>query len=335
MQRTGLTDSVSIWRRLVSRKAFRIIVALLLFLVVFLYILLPFVLDRLDGTAKPLGILPNSVSLKGQEVLPTRFLQRPDGKIAFDDSGTPGPLVICVPSMGDLRQEYRYLTPQLAAAGYRVVTMDVRGHGESSVGWSDYSAAAVGSDILALAAELNAGSAYIIGTSMAGGAAVWAAAEAPNLIAGQVLIDAFVRDHPSTFMDKLIIKLGSGGPWGQSVWSMYYKTLYPTKPPVDISTYIGALKANLRESGRFTALKKMLAGSQAATEARINSVKAPTLIIMGTKDPDFPKPEEEVAWLKEHLHGDLLMVEGAGHYPHAEMPEQVGPAIIAFLKGHH
>ena len=73
-----------------------------------------------------------------------------DGLIAFDDSGGNGPIVICVPGLGDLRQQYRFLAPRLASKGFRVITMDVRGHGASSVDWPDYSAAAVGADIVAL-----------------------------------------------------------------------------------------------------------------------------------------------------------------------------------------
>ena len=61
----------------------------------------------------------------------TLFLDHANGRIAYDVIGA-GPLVICVPSMGDVRGEYRFLAPRLAQAGYRVVTMDVRGHGESS-----------------------------------------------------------------------------------------------------------------------------------------------------------------------------------------------------------
>jgi len=61
----------------------------------------------------------------------TQHLRLSDGTLAFDDQGE-GPLVLCVPAGGDLRSEYRFLTPQLVAAGYRVVTMDIRGQGESS-----------------------------------------------------------------------------------------------------------------------------------------------------------------------------------------------------------
>ena len=113
----------------------------------------------------------------------TLFLDHQNGRIAYDETGT-GPLVVCVPSMGDVRAEYRFLAPQLAQAGYRVVTMDVRGHGESSTAWDDFSVAGVGSDIVALIRHLDGGPAVVVGESMAAGATVWAAAEAPELVAG-------------------------------------------------------------------------------------------------------------------------------------------------------
>src|SRR5580692_1226207 len=78
----------------------------------------------------------------------TQFLKLPDGQIAYDDSGGTGPLIICVPGLGDVRQQYRFLAPRLVAAGFRVVTIDLPGHGESSVDWPDYSPAAVGADIV-------------------------------------------------------------------------------------------------------------------------------------------------------------------------------------------
>lgn len=319
------------------RRGFTVAVGLLLIFVLGPYAILPVALDRLDGTTAPRGALSDSLLPEGDTTMETRFLTRPEGTIAYDDSGAPGPLVLAVPSMGDLRQEYRFLRPHLVAAGYRVVTMDVRGHGESSVGWADYSAAAVGSDIVALLRHLDAGPAFVVGTSMAGGATVWAAAEAPELVAGQALIGPFVRDHPEgaskSAATELLIKTLFAGPWGVPAWSMYYKSLYPTAPPADLGVYRGALKANLREPGRFAALRAMLAASKAACEARLGKVSAPTLVIMGTKDPDFPRPEAEARWLSERLGGKVLMVEGAGHYPHAELPDQVGPAIVTFLAG--
>ena len=109
-----------------------------------------------------------------------QFLDRTEGKIAYEISGDGGPLVVCAPGMGDLRSVYRFVVPTFEEHGYRVVTMDLRGMGDSSVDWSDYSESAIGSDIVALVKHLDAGSAILIGNSISAGAAVWAAAEAPQ-----------------------------------------------------------------------------------------------------------------------------------------------------------
>ncbi len=261
----------------------------------------------------------------------TQYLERGEGRIAFDDSSGSGPLVVCIPGMGDVRAQYRYLTPQLVASGYRVVTMDLRGHGESSVGWADYSAAAVGSDIVALLRHLNAGPAMLVGNSMAGAASVWAAAEAPELVSGLALLDPFVRDIPPSFVQDMALKLMLTGPWKVGAWLTYYSSLYPSHKPADFTAYKARLKANLSEPGRFAALKAMIAAPKAACEARLAEVSAPTLVVMGTKDPDFKDPAAEAQLVAGMLHCTAHMVEGAGHYPHAEMPEQVGPEIFKFL----
>src|SRR5690349_15697050 len=123
----------------------------------------------------------------------TRYINRGEGKIAYDDTGR-GPLVVCVPGMGEMRGEYRFLTPRLLAVGYRVVTMDMRGHGESTARWRDMSMDAQGSDIVALVRHLDAGPALLVANSMGCAAAVCADAQAPDLIAGMVLTGPAVRD---------------------------------------------------------------------------------------------------------------------------------------------
>ena len=260
----------------------------------------------------------------------TQFLSQENGKIAYDDVGN-GPLVICVPSMGDVRAEYRFLIPQLVSAGYRAVSIDVRGLGESSPVWKDYSVVGVGKDIVALARELKAGSAIIVGTSMAAGAAVWAAAEAPELIRGIIMIGPFVRGDGNWFLETLFSVMFAR-PWGPAMWVKYYSTLYPSRKPVDFEDYSARLLQNLKERGRLESLQHMLHASKRASEERIPRVHQPTLVLMGSKDPDFKNPEAEAKWVAENLKGTYTMIEGAGHYPHAEMPEGTGPLILNFIQ---
>ena len=74
----------------------------------------------------------------------TQYFERPDGRLAYDDSGGSGELVLMLPGIAALRSEYRYLAPQLSQAGYRAVTVDLRGQGESSVPWKSYDVPSVG-----------------------------------------------------------------------------------------------------------------------------------------------------------------------------------------------
>lgn len=260
----------------------------------------------------------------------TKFLDANGGKIAYDEIGG-GPLVLLVPSMGDVRAEFRFLAPKLAEAGYRAVSLDVRGHGESSTHWSDYSVAGVGADLLALIRAENRGKATIIGDSMAGGAAVWAAAEAPESVDGLVLIDPFVRGEGNLPL-QLLFRAMFARPWGPTLWVRYYQSLYPTRKPTDFSQYLAALRANLSEPGRLEALQHMLGASKRSSAERVARVTAPTLVLMGSKDPDFKNPESEAQWVAENVHGTYILIPDAGHYPHAEMPEVTTPLILDFLK---
>jgi pimeloyl-ACP methyl ester carboxylesterase len=260
----------------------------------------------------------------------THYMNQENGKIAYDITGE-GQLVVCVPSLGDLRGEYRFLVPLLVKAAYRVATMDVRGHGETSKGWNDYSVAGVGQDILALIRELNAGPAVVVGDSMGGGAAIWAAAEAPDLVRGLILVDPFVDGSGNRFL-QLLFSIMFARPWGPSMWLKYYASLYPTRKPADFPEYCAALYANLKEPGRLEATRQMLFASKQASGERMSMVNKPTLVLMGSKDPDFKNPEGEAKRVAEALRGKYAMIENAGHYPHAEMPEVTGPLMLDFMQ---
>ena len=62
-----------------------------------------------------------------------------------------------------IASEAAFAWRRLAAAGYRVAAMDVRGYGESTVAWPDYLAASVGADVVALIRALGKDQAILIG----------------------------------------------------------------------------------------------------------------------------------------------------------------------------
>src|SRR5215469_14455461 len=113
----------------------------------------------------------------------TRFLELSDGTLACDDAGD-GPLIVAIPAMLDLRSELRFLVPLLVDAGFRVVTLDQRGMGETSGRWPAYGSTPLAHDLMALLRHLDSGPAVVYGTSNGAAASVYAAAEAPELIRG-------------------------------------------------------------------------------------------------------------------------------------------------------
>lgn len=263
----------------------------------------------------------------------TQFITNEGGRIAFEDTGGNGPAILAIPGMGDLRSEYRLIRPALQQAGHRVITMDARGFGETSAQWSDFSARAVGRDAVAVLKHLGAGPATILGNSFAAGSALWAAQDAPEAVNGVVLLGPIVRDLEASIMQKLALKVGFAGPWRVGFWTMYWDSLFPTNKPADHAAVKAAITSNLKEAGRMDALLAMLSLSKADTSAILNKTTVPSLVVMGTKDPDFADAVEEARMLAGKLNAETMIVDGAGHYPHAEMADLVAPRILSFIDG--
>ena len=258
-----------------------------------------------------------------------RTLDRGEGRIAYEVTGT-GPLVVCVPGMGELRSSYRHNVRALVDAGFRVATMDLRGHGDSDATFSSYDDVATAQDALALVEELG-GPALVVGSSMGAGAAVWAAAERPDLVAGVALVGPFVRNPRSNPLMTALFRLLMAGPWAPAAWVSYLPSLYPGARPDDFEEHRALVRDSMRRPGRARAFRRTTRTSHAPAEARLGEVQAPALVVMGTADPDFGDAAAEARWIAEQL-GDarLVLVRDAGHYPHTEQPEVVDPELVSF-----
>jgi pimeloyl-ACP methyl ester carboxylesterase len=259
----------------------------------------------------------------------TRFLHSQGGWLAYEDRGA-GPLVLCLPAPGDLRAEYRFLTPLLIEAGYRVVTMDLRGHGESSASWTDYSVARVGEDLTALLRYLDAGPALIISTSITAGAAICAAADGPSLVRGLVLIGPLVHDTWPWWQRQLLLGPLLGSLWGPALWIRYYRTLYPAGAPSDFEDYLARLRTKLREPRRMTAVRQMTTASRRLQVARLCDVTSPSLVLIGGDDPEYEDPVTAAWELADPLQADVALAEGVGHHPQCEVPAWTAGQIVAF-----
>lgn len=260
------------------------------------------------------------------------YLDRPGGRLAYTAHGDPAdPLVLLVHGMGDRSETFRFLVPRLTAAGYSAVTLDVRGHGRSTADWPSVSPAEVGGDVVALLGHLGR-TAVVLGQSAGCAAALWAAAEDPGHVTGLVLESGFISDAPVPWYLLPAYAVVTHVPWA---WSLYYRSLYPVRRPDDLPGYLTALRRLESERGRMAALRGF-AAHQDACVARIPEVRVPALVVMGSRDPDFPDPRAAARDYAEALggHATAEVVEGAGHYPHADTPDETARVVLGFLDAH-
>ena len=232
----------------------------------------------------------------------TEYADVVGGRIAYEVAGQ-GPLVVLSPGMGDTRSTYRFLAPLIANAGYRVASVDLRGHGQSSTGWDSLHRADTAGDLVQVIQKLG-GPAVIVGQSFSGGSATIAAATNPDLVRAVVEIDPFTRPPTISVAALLrnahhrraVLLLGQLLITGRvKTWLKYLDVAYPGRKPDDWDTWLAALEANLREPGRMKAARKMGGAKATDAAAQLANVRCPVLVVMGRDDPDWPDPEAEAA----------------------------------------
>ncbi|QIG41686.1 alpha/beta hydrolase [Nocardioides anomalus] len=265
------------------------------------------------------------------------------GTLAYELSGT-GPLVVLAHGMGNDRAAYRFLVPQLVAAGYRVANLDVRGCGESTATFASYSRTDIAGDLVALVRHLG-GPAVLVGHSISGGAVTIAAAEAPELVSGVVELAPFTRKQSFRLGDlrSRTYRQGMGrlvrtGLFGsRKAWRSYLELAFPGRRPADWDADLARLDEQLGAGGRMRTLQAMGRSAPADAGARLGDVRCPVLVVEGSRDPDWVDARAEgeavVAALPGGL-GRLAVVEGAGHYPHTQFPDETAALVVSFLREH-
>ncbi|GAA4749178.1 alpha/beta hydrolase [Amnibacterium soli] len=269
----------------------------------------------------------------------TEQLHTDEGTLAYDLEGS-GPLVVLAHGMGDSRHSYRFVVPQLVAAGYRVANLDIRGCGDSSTDWRSYERADMARDLVALVRHLG-GPAVIVGQSISGGAATIAAASAPELVAGVVELAPFTRAQSVDLVGllknahragslQLIRVMAAGSVQG---WLSYLDVAIPAKP-ADWAAERRRIETALRRPERMAVLRAMTRTSPADAGARLADVRCPVLVVEGDADPDWADPRAEGLRILADLpagNGELTVLDGVGHYPHAEAPDRVVALLQPFL----
>jgi proline iminopeptidase len=199
----------------------------------------------------------------------------------------------------------------------------------------------------------------LLGHSWGSGLAVLYAAQHPEHVA-RLILDAPVPPRPGTYLDQynagIAARLDSGETARRAASDSLQKVADDPYPPCRESSRLflrgvaatpetasrirgdlcAATAANLRWQ---SVLNRRVWGSFWDDTAKegydwrplARGVSAPTLVIHGNRDPLPLAGSEE--WARALPHARLVVITDAGHYLHAEQPEQFFPAVEAFLAG--
>ncbi|MDO8688043.1 MAG: alpha/beta hydrolase, partial [Dehalococcoidales bacterium] len=130
--------------------------------------------------------------------------------IHYEITGS-GKTIILIHGLGGNSQRWETLVPALSRH-YRVLTWDVRGHGQSDKSEGDYSVKLFASDLAAVLEKQQIRSAFVLGHSMGGIIALRFALDFPNLCSALIVSSStaevntqatkYFQDLAATVMEK-------------------------------------------------------------------------------------------------------------------------------------
>ncbi|AKJ09145.1 hydrolase [Streptomyces incarnatus] len=220
----------------------------------------------------------------------------------------------------------------LTAAGYRVITPDLRGYGRSSVTPGKVFLSDFADDLAALLDHLDIGRAVVGGVSMGGQIAMEFQHRHPRRVQALVLSDTSApaeTDEGKEFRNRLADRLLAEGMdcyAGEVIDKMLAPYNVAALPDV-AERVLGMMRAT-DPRGAAAALR----GRAERPDYRdtLAAVREPVLIVVGADDVYTPVADAE-AIHRLVPHATLVVIEKAGHLPGAEQPGAFNRALLDFL----
>jgi pimeloyl-ACP methyl ester carboxylesterase len=261
------------------------------------------------------------------------FARLNDVDLFFTDEGTGTPVVLVHGWTCD-SHDWSFQIDQFAAQ-HRVVALDIRGHGRSSVAADgQYSPKAFASDVAALIEYLELEPVVAIGHSMGAVIVAALAVEYPQHVRGLVEVDAAYGLAPGVAADAMLGAAAAleqndpvevacavlGGadlsttPTSLKVW--HRRRLLGTDPDVIAKSfrgiYVGPEQFGLRPEA----------------DAYLQRRECPILVITA----DGARSEWEIDTFK-HAHSRMVSWEGSGHWLHQERWPEFNRLVLEWIDG--
>ncbi len=233
-----------------------------------------------------------------------------DGALIWYASYGSGPAVILLHGGLGHSGNWGYQVSALAAAGYRVVTIDSRGHGRSTRDDKPYSYELMASDVVAVMDHLSLDKAALVGWSDGACVALVLASRAPARVAG-VFFFACNMDPSGTkeidaspLLDRCINRHRKD-----------YAMLSAT--PGDFDQFVGAVGLMMRTQPNYT-------------KEDLGAIKVPVAIVIGAHD-EFIK-REHANYLADAIpDSELIILPNVSHFAPLQRPDEFNETALAFI----
>ncbi|WP_026927028.1 alpha/beta fold hydrolase [Granulicoccus phenolivorans] len=249
------------------------------------------------------------------------------------------PLVLMLHGIGQTRHSWRQAGPNLAARGFRVLSLDARGHGDSA--WSAdgrYDLPRLAEDLLTVLDQLP-GRATLVGASMGGLTSLLVAEAVPDRVRSLVLVDIVARAREEG--SQRIRAFMSGNIGGFATLEEAADAIADYLPHRRRNPNPQGLRKNLRqgEDGRWywhwdPAIMAMQQGEH-RTDTQARALRAgatltcPTLLVYGrSSDVVDEEAIEEFRAVAPHL--EIRSLVGAGHTAASDVNDVFTETVVEF-----
>jgi pimeloyl-ACP methyl ester carboxylesterase len=254
-----------------------------------------------------------------------------------------GPVLLLLHGIAGSSRTWRDVFPRLTDR-FTVIAPDLMGHGQSEKRVGDYSLGAFASGIRDLLEALGIDRASVVGQSFGGGVAMQLAYQHPEQCERLVLVDSgglgrevnwmlrFMTLPGSEYVMPLIFP-GFVRDWGDSL----FRTVNDRGIRLGRIAEMWSAYASLAEAENRQAFARIIRsvldpGGQtvSAMDRLYLATPMPTLIVWGDRDAIIPVSHAYAG--HDAMPGSwLVIIEGVGHFPQIEAPEQFVNALVDFI----
>jgi pimeloyl-ACP methyl ester carboxylesterase len=272
------------------------------------------------------GILPAPMAVQR-----TRAFTMDGHRLVYDEYGGGPRTLVLIPGLLLSRRMHASLADSIADRGYRVICLDLLGHGESDRPdemWR-YSMTGFGENVLALLDHLGVEDAVVGGTSLGANVSLEVAAAAPERLRGLV-VEMPVLERAllacAVAFTPLLIALTVGRPGARLVASLARRV--PRGAAELSDTFLDWLSQDPAPSA--AVLEGLFFGRIAPPRAERKAIEVPTLVLGHPRDPIHPF--SDAGMLVEELPNGRL-VEATSMLELRLRPERLTGEIARFLDG--